>query len=163
MITLVCQYFDVSARVNQMYFSPLNVFTSSLSGFQSSYDCNHFCQCEDSSFPKSIELHVSVGFALTGFIKSSKYSLHHEWISFSSLWMFPVESYMEVVVLKVFLRKRRTACRNTLFYDEPLESNRRLNSAQERSSDIFLPELQLFAPRNTAIANQMITCFATTP
>ena len=50
--------------------------------------------------------------------------------------MFPVESLTEVVVLKLFLRKRRMVCQNTLFAYEYLESNRQPKSSQERSLDI---------------------------
>ena len=64
-------------------------------------------------------------------------------------------------VLKPFQRKLRMVCQNTLFADEKLESNRQTNSSQKRFLDIFAFKLQLFAPRNTGIADQMITCFAT--
>ena len=50
--------------------------------------------------------------------------------------MFPVESLTEVVVLKLFSRKRRMVCQNTLFAYEYLESNRQPKSSQERSLDI---------------------------
>ena len=71
-----------------------------------------------SFFPKSFVSHVSVGVTLTGFNKSSKYSLQRERTSFLSLRMFPFESLMEVAVLKLFPRKRRKVCQNTSFVDE---------------------------------------------
>ena len=55
------------------------VFTSSLSGSQSSYGCRHFCQCKKFLFPKiNCIASVSGCCCLTGFNKSSKYSLHHK-------------------------------------------------------------------------------------
>ena len=60
-------------------------------------------QSEDSSHPKSITLHVSVGTVSNS--KSSKYSLHPEKISFLSLMMFPAELLMEVEAFKLFSRK----------------------------------------------------------
>ena len=71
-----------------------------------------------SFFPKSIKSRVSVGVALTGFNKTSKYSLHRERISLLSLRLFPIESLMESVVLKLFPCKKRIVCLNTLFADE---------------------------------------------
>ena len=66
-----------------------------------------------SSFPKSIVSYVTVGVALTGFDKSSKLFLQRERIYFSSRRMFPVESLMEIVALKLFPRNRRMVCQST--------------------------------------------------
>ena len=49
-----------------------------------------------------------------GYNKSSKYFLCHQKISFSSLRMFPVESFIEVVVFKLFPCKRQMDRQNTL-------------------------------------------------
>ena len=113
------------------------VFTSSLSGFQSSYGCCHFCRREVFLFPKINHIACVSGCCHYWVQKSSKYSLIYERISFSSRRIFPVEFLVEVVVLKLFPRNRRMVCQNTLFADEKLESNRRQSSSQERSLDTF--------------------------
>ena len=56
--------------------------------------------------------------AFTRFKRSSKYSLHRERISFSSVGMFPAESLMEYVTLDFSPRKRRMVCQNTLFAEK---------------------------------------------
>ena len=86
--------FNISGRISS---SPA-VFR-----FQSLYGCCYFCHCEHFLFPKLNQItYVSVGVALAGFNKSLKYFLQREGISFLLRRMFPVESLMEVVVLKLF-------------------------------------------------------------
>ena len=118
MITSVCQTFDFFPSfhvtwytfVNQRIYSPFNAFNilvrilSSLAAFPHFNPRTAAATFVNgiSSLPKSILLHVSVGVALTGFNKSSKYYLHREKISFSSLGMFPIESLIKVVAFNFF-------------------------------------------------------------
>ena len=66
----------------------------------------------------SSSLNVSRVDAFTGLKRSSKYSLHRERISFSSVRMLPAESLMEYVTLHLLPRKRRMVCQNTLFAEK---------------------------------------------
>ena len=59
-------------------------------------DATSVKEMTSSSFPKSIVSHVSVGAALSGINKSSKYLLHREKIFFSSLRMLSGKSLIEV-------------------------------------------------------------------
>ena len=117
MITPVCQSFGassfhaipLSSNVLHFLFNAIKISgrisssPAAFSGFQFLYGCCHFCHCEYFLFPKLNQIaYVSVGNALTGFNKSSKYSLHGEGIYFSSLGMFPVKYLMEIVVLETF-------------------------------------------------------------
>ena len=114
-----------------------------------------------SFFLKSTLLHVLVAVAFTELNKSSKHSLYRERVSFLFLRTFPVESLTEVVVLGLFPRNRQMVCQNTLPFNSWNQSDDQ--TFPKNILWIFLlPELQLFSPHNTEIANQM-TCFATRP
>ena len=131
-------------------FNTFNILVQILSSLAAFPHFNHrtaaatFVNEKDSSFPKSILLHVSAGVAVTGFNKSSKYYLHCKRISFSFLRMFPIESLMKLVVIKLFPRKLRKVCQNALFAYEYLESNRRPNFSQMLSLDIFTARVTAF-------------------
>ena len=120
-LTHPCQpTYSFSVRCLQHFKSDF-IFTSSLSGLQSSYCCCHFCQCDDFLFPKINCLTCAVVVTIIGFNRPSEHSLHRERISFVSLRMFPVESLMEVVVLDLFPRRRQMVSQNTLFADKKLK------------------------------------------
>ena len=117
MITTVCQSFDASSfhaillsnNVLLFLFNAIKISgrisysPAAFSGFQFLYGCCYFCHCEHFLFPKLNQIaYVSVGKALTGLNKSSKYSLHGEGIYFSSLGMFQVKYLMEIVVFETF-------------------------------------------------------------
>ena len=101
MITPVCQIFGVFPSFHATWLTlvnlrtpcPFNAFNISgrissspaaFSDFNPRMAAATSVNVKTSSFPKSIVSHVSVGVALTGCNKSSKYSLQRERISFSS-------------------------------------------------------------------------------
>ena len=140
--------FQVGFRLHQQPFR-ISILVLSLINVKTSF------------FSKSIVSHVSVGVALTGFNKSSKYSLQHERISLSSLRMFPVESLMEVVVLNFSHAISKWFAKILCL---PMNSwNPTDDQIPPKSvfSTFLLPELQIFALLNTGITNQIMTCFAT--
>ena len=103
MITPVCQSFGassfhailLSSNVLHFLFNAIKISgrisssPAAFSGFQFLYGCCHFCHCEHFLFPKLNQIaYVSVGNALTGLNKSSKYSLHGEGIYLISGFQF---------------------------------------------------------------------------
>jgi len=87
---------------------------------------------------------VSSLVAFTGFKRSSKYSLHFDRISFSSLRMSPEGSLMEELEFDLLPRKRRIVRQNTLFADRWLESYRRPNFSHDFSLDFFTANAAAF-------------------
>ena len=87
--------FLTNALLRSINFYILGRISSSPAAFPDFNPCKAagtYVNVKTSSFPTSIESHVSVVFAYQGSNKSSKYFLHRKKISFSSLRLFPVES-----------------------------------------------------------------------
>ena len=114
-------------RVNQRFPSPVNAFN--ISGLISSSPAAFpdfisliavatSAAVKTSFSPRCVTSCVSRVNAFIGFKRSSKYSLHRERISFSSVRMLPSESLIEYVTLDLLPRKRRMVCKNTLFAEK---------------------------------------------
>ena len=99
---------------------------------------NNMCQCA----------------ALTGFNKSSKYSINHERISFSSLRMIPDKSLMEGMVFKLFLQKQQMVPKSIVGIQPTTKFLPRVFLGH------FISRAAALALQNIGIANQMMTCFA---
>ena len=174
-ITPVCQSIGVlpnfhatwHTRVNQRIPSPVSAFN--ISGLISSSPAAYpdfitliavpiSAAVKTSSFPRCVILCVSRVDAFTGFKRSSKYSLHRERISFSSVRKLPAKFLVEYVTLDLLPRKRRMICQNTLFAEKELESNRRPTSSHDFSLDFFTSEAGAFRASGYGIANQMTIC-----
>ena len=111
-----------------------------------------------SSYPRCVTSCMSRVDGFTGFKRSSKYSLHRERISFSSIRMLPSESLIELVVLDLLPRKRRMVCQNTCLMKNSWNPTDYQTLPMTSPWNSLLPKLPLFALRCTGIANQMTIC-----
>ena len=177
MITSVCQSFEVFRSFYAIWHTFVNQHTSSFNAFNTwvqiasslafFLDFNSCTAAATSvkmkiySFPKSIKSHVSMGVALPGFNKFSKYSLNRGRISFHPLGYSKLNPWWRLWYLNFSHANSKWSAK---IHCLPMNSwNTSDNQTPPKSVlwTFLLPELQLFMPWNIRIANQMITYFVT--
>ena len=140
------------------------IFSSSLFRFQSLYGCCYFCHCEHFLFPNSIKLHMYL-WVLLLLSSTNLQSI------FSNMKGFPSHCrgcFQLNPLWKLWYLNFSHSSGKWSAKIHCLQMNSR-NPTDDQITPksivctFLLPELQLFTPVNTGIANQTMICFATKP